>query len=162
MFLRADNDYSHRHCTFLQAGESVAGMIHAYSAEQASANARQSLWLTLYYARWQIFRCLIVGFALRDILDFLGADLAPGDFYIAMVALYLPYRRHGHSKTLLEKASGLAIRQGCSRLTLDVEDRNHIAIAAYQRAGFTISAESKKINYAGERWGLLRMVKPLE
>lgn len=162
MFLRAENDFSHTHCTFLQAGDSFAGMIHAYCAEQAAANASRSTWLIMRFAGWQILRCLVVGYALRDMLDFLGADLASGDFYIAMVALYPPCRGRGHSKTLLERAREHAIEQGCSRLTLDVDERNHIAIAAYQRAGFTKIAESKKIKYAGERWGVVRMAKPLE
>lgn len=162
MFLRAENDFSHTHCAFLQAGDSVAGMIHAYSAEQAAANAQRSTWLIMRYAGWQILRCLVVGYALRNILEFLGADLASGDFYIAMVALYPPYRGRGHSKTLIERTRELAIGQGCSRLSLDVDERNHIAIAAYQRTGFTKIAESKKIKHAGELWGLLRMAKPLE
>lgn len=161
MFLRQGNDNSHKYCSFLLESGAVAGMIQAYSAEQAVANARGTIWLFVKYARWQILRCLVVGFSLRDILDFVGADLAPGDFYIAMVALYPPYRGRGHSKALLDRARDLAISQGCARLTLDVDERNHIAIAVYQRAGFTVIAQSKKVNVSGARWGVLRMAKPL-
>ena len=50
----------------------------------------------------------------------------------------------------------------CSRLTLDVDERNHIARAAYRRARFKQIAQSKKLHESGECWGLLRLANPLE
>ena len=167
MYLQADNQNSHIHSTFLQADAAIAGMLHAYSATAARSLALRSNWLYLKYARLQIFRLLAVVIHLRHILDFLGENLADGDFYIAFLAIYPAQRGRGHSKTLLNHASQLARQAGCSRLTLDVDERNTIARAAYRRAGFEQVGESKKVrlNDEGldnESWGILRLAKPVE
>ena len=62
---------------------------------------------------------------------------------------------------ILNYAARLAAERGSSRLTLDVDERNAVAIAAYRRAGFKQIDESKKIQHQGESWGLLRLAKPL-
>jgi len=160
MFRQRDNDLSHAYTSFLLEDGRIAGMLHAYSAADARRYATRSNWLYLRYAALQIPRFLAIGFLLRDILDFLGSNLDDGDFYVAMLAIYPSYRGLGHSKTLLNQAERLAAARGCSRLTLDVDERNHIALAAYQRTGFKQIAQSKRVKLSDENWGLLRLAKP--
>ena len=162
MFPLRDNDGSHVHTTFLLDGEAVAGMLHAYPAAIARQSETRTLWLYLRYAAWQVPRALTVGFLLRDILGFLGGNLADDDFYIAFLAIYPSYRGRGHSKTLLKEAERLAVLQGSSSLTLDVDERNHIARAAYDRVGFKQIAHSKEVALEGERFAVLRLSKPIE
>ncbi len=162
MYLQADNHHSHSHTTFLQVDSAIAGMLQAYSAAAARDHAARSYWLYLKYARLQIFRFLAVAIHLRDILGFLGENLAEGDLYIVFLAIYPQHRGRGHSKTLLNQASQLARQAGCARLALDVDERNMIARAAYQRAGFKQIGESKKVCYENECWRLLRLAKPVE
>lgn len=159
MFLARENDNSHAHTTFLLEAEEVAGMLQAYPAALARQHEARTLWLYLRYAAWQLPRALVVGFMLRDILDFLGGNLDDEDFYIAFLAVYPPYRGRGHSKTLLKEAERLATLHGCSRLSLDVDERNHIARAAYQRFGFATVAHSKEVKIEGERHRVLRLSK---
>lgn len=161
MFLRRDNDNSYHYTRFLLEGESIAGMLHAYPAADARRHAARSSWLYLRYAAWQLPRALALGFMLRDLLEFLASNLDDGNFYIAMLAIYQPYRGRGHSKTLLIQAERLAAARGLTRLALDVDERNRIALAAYRRAGFKQFAQSKKVTLEGETWGLLRLAKPL-
>ena len=161
MFPQRDNDNSFVYTRFLIEGESIAGMLHAYPAADARRHGSRSNWLYLRYAAWQLPRLLALGFLLRDLLDFLASNLDDDDFYIAMLALYQPYRGRGHSKTLLHEAERLAAARGLTRLALDVDERNSVALAAYQRAGFEQVAQSKKVTLEGESWGLLRLTKPL-
>ena len=160
MFQEPDNENSHAHTTFLQEGGAIAGMLHAYPAIEARRCARRSIWLYLRYASWQLPRALAVGLRLSNIMEFLGSDLDDGDFYIAMLAIYPQFRRRGHSKTLLNHAEDLAVSHNCSRLALDVDERNQIARAIYCRAGFQQIAQSKKVDLEGERFAILRLAKP--
>lgn len=161
MFLQRDNDCSYIYTRFLLEGNSIVGMLHAYPAADARQQAARSTRLYLRHAAWQIPRALALGFVLRDLLEFLASNLDDGDLYIAMLAIYQPYRGQGHSKTLLMQAERLAAARGLTRLALDVDERNRIALAAYSRAGFEQIAQSKKVKLEGESWGLLRLAKPL-
>lgn len=161
MFQEPNNDNSHVYTTFLQEGDEIAGMLQAYPAIEARRCARRSNWLYLRHASWQIPRALAVGIRLGSVLEFLGSDLDDGDFYIAMLAIYPQFRRRGHSQTLLNHAEDLAATHDCSRLALDVDERNHIARAVYRHAGFQRIAQSKKADLAGERLSVLRLAKLL-
>lgn len=161
MFRLRDNDGSYVHTAFLLEDDAIAGMLHAYPAAITRQQESRTLWLYLRYAAWQIPRALAQGFLLRDLLDFLGRNLDEGDFYIAFLALYPACRGKGHSKTLLHEAERLGSASGCSHLTLDVDERNEIARAAYHRFGFEQVARSKQVELEGERFGLLRLSKPL-
>ena len=155
MFRRRDNDSSHRYTTFLREGESVAAMLQAYPAAAARLHAGRTGWLYLRYAAWQTPRLLALGFVLRDILAFVGSNLEADDFYIAMLAVYPAFRRRGYSKTLLREAERLAAADGCSRLTLDVDERNEIARAAYRSAGFETISESRRDSGSGRKLGAI-------
>lgn len=161
MFRQTDNDNSYHHTCFLQEGDRIVGMLTAYTAEEARSQSRRTTWLMLRYARLQFLRCLAVGMMAAPLLDFVGSHLERDDFYIAMVALYPPYRGRGHSKTILHHARRLARERGCSRLALDVDERNRIAIAAYRRAEFEQIDQSRKVRIAGEYLRVLRMAKPV-
>ena len=82
MFQARDNDNSHAHATFLLEDEAIAGMLHAYPATLARQHEARTLWLYLWHAAWQLPRALVVGWMLREILDFLGSNLDDEDFYI--------------------------------------------------------------------------------
>lgn len=45
-------------------------------------------------------------------------------------------RGHGIGRALLAHAEAVAVETGCCKLTLEVLANNHVALSAYQRAGF--------------------------
>lgn len=159
MFRRGDNENSHRFTTFLQENGAIAGMLQGLPATEMQAQANRANWLYLRYAAWQLPRALLGVSRLAGVLEFLGSGLNDGDFYIAMLAIYPAFRGQGHSTTLLNQAAQLAANQGCARLTLDVDERNHLARAVYQRAGYKRIAQSKEVALEGERFSLLRLAK---
>lgn len=160
MFLREDNDFSFRHTTLLSDGAAIAGMLHGCSAREA--NDKRTSWLFLRHAGWQLPRLLAIGLMLGPILDFVGSNLDDDDFYISFLAIDPAYRGRGLSQILLEHARRLTLESRCTRLTLDVDERNHIAIGAYHKAGFVRVAASKRIRQGGDHWGLLRLAKTLK
>jgi GNAT superfamily N-acetyltransferase len=52
------------------------------------------------------------------------------------IAVSAPFRRRGIARALLAQAEAEARRRGCCKLTLEVLDRNHGALAAYLQSGF--------------------------
>lgn len=160
LFRREDNDFSFRHTTLLVDGRAVAGMLHAYAT--GTAQDGRTTWLLLRYAGWQIPRLLAVGFLLSPIFDFMSKHHEERDFYISFLAVDPAYRGRGLSQTLLDHGGRLARERGCDRLTLDVDERNHIAIGAYRKARFEQVAESKRIRLGEERLAMLRLAKTLD
>lgn len=154
---RNNNSFEVTH--FLKQGDDIMGMINGYTAEQKLDFGDRSERLILKYGGWRYIRYLVLGLMLHDITGFIGNNLLSDDFYIQMVAIYPAFRGRGYSKLLLNHAQKLAERQDCRQLVLDVDERNHIAIAAYHKVGFKIITESKKILDEGSRWGILRMAR---
>lgn len=160
MFLRERNEFSYRHTRFLLVEGEIAGVLHGFRADEAQAYSRRTLWLMLRQARLQVFRFLFMGIVLRAILDFTEIR-EPGDFYILFVAIYPRFRGRGYSKKLLAEAERMSVERNCVRLSLDVDERNTVARAAYRRAGFEQIRESKKIVIDNEPWRVLRLAKTM-
>ena len=136
-------------------------MLNAYPARYSIAHSRRTLRLKLRYAGFALFRFVAASILARDIFAFIGDQHEPDDFYIFMLAIYPQFRGRGYSKALLSRAQELAAAHSCSRLTLDVDEGNTIARAAYGRAGFEQVAASKIVQVDGERVRLLRLAKPV-
>ena len=161
MYLRADNENSHRHCMFIRVDGEVAGMIHAQSAMSMQAHRTRSFLLMLWLAGRGLPRFLLMMLLLGELLSFAGENLEDGDFYITFVALYPQFRGRGLSKALLRHAEDSARRDDCKRLALDVDAKNAVAIGAYERVGFRRIAASAVKELGGETVQLLRMAKDL-
>lgn len=161
MYRRTDNDNSHVYTTFLLHDGAVAGMLHAYPAGDAERLAGRTAWLYLRLARWGALRALAVGARLSSLLDFVGGNLEAGDLYIAMLALYPAFRGRGYGKRLLAEAERQVHARACTRLTLDVDERNQVARAVYVAAGFQQIDASKAVRLGGENMRLLRLAKPV-
>ena len=64
-------------------------------------------------------------------------DLAPGTWYINVLATYPEFRGRGLGSQLLDVAADLAKASGCTGLSLIVSDANCGARRLYERHGFT-------------------------
>ena len=162
MYLRGDNDLSYSYAHFLAAEDAIAGLLHAYPARQAKLHEMRTLWLYLRFARWGALRFVAVALALRQVMAFLGQNLDEDDFYISFLAVYPQYRGRGYSKALLTQALELAQGFSCARLVLDVDERNTVARAAYERVGFQQVDASDVARLGDEEFRILRMAKPVE
>jgi ribosomal protein S18 acetylase RimI-like enzyme len=90
-------------------------------------------------------------------------NLAPGTWYVNVLATLAAYRARGHGTRLLGVAERLAAAAGRSGLSIIVSDANAGARRLYERCGYVEVATRAMVKEAwdhpGENWVLL--VKPL-
>lgn len=90
-------------------------------------------------------------------------DLAPGTWYVNVLAAYPEHRGKGYGTGLLEVAEQIAAQQRCKGLSLIVSDGNSGARKLYARCGYEEVASRPMLKdaweNAGENWVLL--VKPI-
>jgi ribosomal protein S18 acetylase RimI-like enzyme len=86
-------------------------------------------------------------------------DLAPGTWYVNVLATLPDFRRRGFGTALLAEAEKCANRAGCKGLSIIVADGNPDALRLYQRAGYGELARRQMIKESwqnpGENWVLL-------
>lgn len=86
-------------------------------------------------------------------------NLAPGTWYVNVVASYPAFRGRGFGTTLLDIARDAARASGCRGLSLVVSNANAGAIRLYERCGYVRTASRPMIldgwEHEGTEWLLL-------
>ena len=86
-------------------------------------------------------------------------NLAPGTWYVNVLATYPEHRGLGHGARLLRLAEGLAAASGCLGLSIIVSDANTGARRLYRRCGYVERASRPMVKdaweNAGANWVLL-------
>ncbi len=118
---------------------------------------------------------LLLGGREPDVADPLPADLpaylvpiyelgnlAPGCWYVSMLAVHARWRGHGVGQALLDEADRKRAETGARGLSLVVEDVNSGARALYERAGYSVRESRPMVRFPsggpeGKDW--LLMVK---
>jgi ribosomal-protein-alanine N-acetyltransferase len=72
-----------------------------------------------------------------SLVGYVGMWIVMDEAHITTLAVHPAYRRRGLGGRLLAHLIELARRHGASRVTLEVRERNHAAIAMYRKFGFT-------------------------
>jgi ribosomal protein S18 acetylase RimI-like enzyme len=85
--------------------------------------------------------------------------LAPGSWYVNVLAAYPEHRGRGHGSALLSFAESFAAEGGKSRLSIIVSDANGGARRLYERAGYREQDRRRMVKETwtnpGEYWVLL-------
>jgi ribosomal protein S18 acetylase RimI-like enzyme len=91
-------------------------------------------------------------------------NLAPGTWYVNVLATYPGHRGHGHGTRLLGLAEDLAAGAGSQGLSIIVSDANSGARRLYERCGYRLAAERAMVREewanAGVNWVLLLRPRP--
>jgi diamine N-acetyltransferase len=66
----------------------------------------------------------------------------PGDLELKRIYLLGPWQGGGNGRALMEQALNIAAERGAKRLLLAVYERNHRALAFYERGGFSYIGET--------------------
>ena len=86
-------------------------------------------------------------------------DLAPGTWYVNVLAAYPEHRGKGYGSRLLDIAEELATASECSGMSIIVSDANVSARRLYERQGYAERASRPIVKddwqHAGENWVLL-------
>ncbi len=146
LFLEENTIPNHSITYFVKNKQKIAGEITCYTYEYHEKNNERSEKKITDYLGWKVVRLLAASFMLR-LMRVKLEGVKPEELYIESIAIYEEYRKKKLSKLLLNQAEKLAIENGCNKLSLDVEKKNTIAIAAYEKVGFEVleSTKNKKI-----------------
>jgi len=86
-------------------------------------------------------------------------NLAPGTWYVNVLATYPDYRGRGYGSQLLGIADRLAVASGCPGLSIIVSDANPGAQRLYERSGYRVAASRPKVKEGwdgpGDNWILM-------
>jgi ribosomal protein S18 acetylase RimI-like enzyme len=86
-------------------------------------------------------------------------NLAPGTWYVNVLAVYPEHRGRGYGGQLLSLAERVANDSGCSAMSIIVSGANAGARRLYERAGYTEAAERPMVkdgwSNPGQNWVLL-------
>jgi ribosomal protein S18 acetylase RimI-like enzyme len=88
-------------------------------------------------------------------------NLAPGTWYVNVLAAYPEQRGKGHGTRLLAVADSLAAEANAAGLSIIVSDANTGARQLYERCGYRETARRRKIldGWAGPGKDWVRLVK---
>jgi ribosomal-protein-alanine N-acetyltransferase len=70
------------------------------------------------------------------LVGYFGMWIVLGEAHITTLAVHPSYRRRGLGGRLLDHVIDLARRHSAARVTLEVREQNHAAIAMYRKFGF--------------------------
>ncbi len=74
----------------------------------------------------------------RRLIGYFGMWVVVDEAHITTLAVHPQWRRKGLGGRLLNAVTDVAQRQGVSRVTLEVRERNEAAIAMYRKFGFQV------------------------
>jgi ribosomal protein S18 acetylase RimI-like enzyme len=155
MFRARRNLFSHEHTIIAESDGRPAGMLLGYGRK---TKAREELiTAVLFVANMPMEFMLKLPMLLRGTAN-IGL-IGRGEFFISNVAVFPGFRGKGVARQLLAEAERMAMNEGATCLTLEVEPDNERAIVFYDRLGFRIIEES--YIDLGKRKYFYRMAKPL-
>ena len=86
-------------------------------------------------------------------------NMAPGAWYVNVLACYPDYRAMGYGTRLLAVADAIAAEAGAQTLSIIVSDANHGARRLYERVGYRETASRPMVKEdwpgPGENWVLM-------
>ncbi|HSH41346.1 MAG TPA: GNAT family N-acetyltransferase [Arenicellales bacterium] len=116
--MRESGGFSYRNAVVLEHGEDVAACLIGYPLEDDPAPADYADMPPMFVPLQQL------------------EDLAPGTWYLNVLATYPEHRGRGFGRGLLEVAEAIAADEGKSGLSIIVSDANAAARRLYDRQGY--------------------------
>lgn len=129
-FLSDDGNLSLRNTYIAEVDGDVAGMLLGYRQPEAPGPVDDTV--------PELIRPLL---ALEA--------LAPGSWYVNVLAVFEEYRGQGIGAALLAKAEGLAAETSARTMSIIVEDDNDGAMALYERTGYERVASRPYVSCPG-------------
>lgn len=153
LYVEKSNLFSHERCVFATVGQNIVGMMLAYSGEYArkyKLRTGRLLFKLLHLSK-------LIWLAT---LDRKFQRLEENEFYLSNFAVYPQYRSQGFGKRMLLYCFEWARRSACSKVSLDVEKNNLVAVGLYTKMGFKTEREFV-VKLANQGFEFVRMSRPL-
>lgn len=153
LYIEKGNLFSHECCMFAKFGNHIAGMVLAYPYEYSAKFRLRTGFL------------LIKEMGISSVPRLLSVDRVIGkhgknEFYISNLAVYPDFRNKGLARGLLQYCFEAAKRAFSTKVTLDVEEENEVAIKLYTKMGFQFERKST-IKLGKNIFHFVRMSKPI-
>lgn len=155
-YLSPGHDLSYETAVFAERSGRIAGMASGYTSEQHGQSSDEPLRRA---AGVRMVRMAALSLLGRGTKRFIEA-VPDGDYYLLAVAVDGQHRGAGVGSTLLDYSEDRARAAGCTRIVLDVAEKNAGARRLYERRGMKVEAKSPPIILAPSSRAC-RMVKPL-
>jgi ribosomal protein S18 acetylase RimI-like enzyme len=155
-YMSPGHDLSYEGVVFAEQSGRIVGMAAGYTSQQHAQASDEPLRRAAGFRMLRMNAFTMLG---RETKRFINT-VPDGDYYLMSVAVDDQARGLGIGSTLLDHAEQTARAHGCSRIVLDVAERNPNARRLYERRGMTVEITSSRIlRIPGTRDH--RMVKPL-
>jgi len=154
-FLQPDHDNSYQNVTFAECGNSIVGMILAYTEAQHRRSSRQPQRNAAGRLR---LRMRTIELLLAPLMR-LNDSIEEGDYYLQFIAVDKAIRVGGVGSVLMNAFEEQARASGSTRLSLDVSTSNEVARRFYERRGWVSEWEWPKAWFIPSL--SVRMMKPL-
>ncbi len=155
-YLSPGHDLSYETAVFAERSGRIAGMASGYTSQQREQSSEEPLRRA---AGFRMVRMAAISMLGRGMKRFIKS-VPDGDYYLLAVAVDDQYRGAGIGSTLLDYSEGGARAAGCTRIVLDVAERNAGVRRLYEGRGMEVEAKSPSILFVRSTRAC-RMVKPL-
>jgi len=135
-YVKSNNDYSFENAYMIEFKSEVVGIVSGYTTVEKEGFNRQILSQS---SKGGKFRIKMFSFIGRILSRFLGPR-GKEEFYIQAIAVSRHIRGQGLGQRLLKHISGIAIKKGSKKLSLDVSSKNIKAINSYKKFDMEVSS----------------------
>lgn len=155
-YLSPGHDMSHSTAVFAELSGCTVGMASGYTSQQHEHSSDEPLRRAAGLRMVRMAALSVLGRGMKRFIK----SVPDGDYYLLAVAVDDRYRGSGIGSTLLDYSEDTARGAGCTRIVLDVAEKNAAVRRLYERRGMRVVAKSPSIILAPNSRAC-RMVKPL-
>lgn len=155
-YLSPDHDLSYETAVFAERSGRIVGMASGYTSQQHEQSLHEPLRRAAGFRMVRMAAFSLLGRGMKRFIKTVPA----GDYYLLAVAVDHQNRGAGIGSTLLDYSESRARAAGCTRIVLDVAEKNEGVRRLYERRGMEVEAKSPSILFVRSTRAC-RMVKPL-
>lgn len=155
-YLSPGHDMSYETAVFAELSGRIAGMASGYTSQQHARSSDEPLRRAAGFRMVRMAAFSMLGRAMKRFIK----SVPDGDYYLLAVAVDSQYRGAGIGSKFLDYSEGRAHAAGCTRIVLDVAEKNAGVRRLYERRGMEVEAKSPSVILVPNSRAC-RMVKPL-
>jgi ribosomal protein S18 acetylase RimI-like enzyme len=155
-YLSPDHDLSYETAVFAERSGRIVGMASGYTSHHHEQSSDEPLRRAAGFRMVRMAAFSVLGRGMKAFIK----TVPHGDYYLLALAVEDQYRGSGIGSILLDHSEDTARAAGCTRIVLDVPEKNTDVRQLYERRGLKIEATSPSILLLPNTRAY-RMVKPL-
>jgi len=140
-YVSPGHDLSSETAVFAERSGRMVGMASGYTSQEHEHSSVEPLRRAAGFRTMRMAAFSVLGRGMKRFIK----TVPDGDYYLLAVAVDDEYRGFGIGSTLLDDSEKTARAAGCTRIVLDVAEKNDAARQLYERRGMKIEATSPSI-----------------